>query len=134
MSGSASKCREPVYLTSIDVAYSLVGGSDYAEIVADNLDVFLIFDNDNRRQSFDVTIIDDSQTELDEKFTLELRVDPFSTTPSNVILSPNTTTVDIIDNEGTYDTINTILTSLKAYYDNSTWGCDWLSEHFLYCE
>ena len=67
-----------------------------------------------------MTIIDDSQPEFDENFMLELKFDPFSTPPSNVILSPNTTTVDIIDNEGTYDTNDTIPTSLKVYFDNST--------------
>ena len=55
-----------------------------------------------------MTIIDDSVFELDESFTLELRFDPFAP-PSNVILSPNATTVDIIDNEGIIIIINTIL-------------------------
>ena len=46
-----------------------------------------------------MTIIDDPIFELDESFTLELRFDPFALEPpSNVILSPNTTTVDVIDN------------------------------------
>ena len=82
----------------------IVGGSDYQEINAATIDVFLMFDNANRRQSFDVPIIDDSEFELDvEDFTLELRFDPFAAAPpSNVILCPNLTTVDIIDNEGIY--------------------------------
>ena len=88
---------------SIDVVYSLAGGSDYQEINAKDLN-YLTFDNKNRRQSFNVTIIDDSLFELDhmvEDFTLELRFDPFAfSPPSNVILHPNTTTVDIVDNEG----------------------------------
>ena len=50
--------------------------------------------------------------EFDESFTLELRFDPSALElPSDVILSPNTTTVDIIDNEG----IKTIPISLKVY-------------------
>ena len=51
VSGSASKYTELVYLiiVTIDVVYSLVGGSDYREIIAMNLDPFLIFD-DNSRQ------------------------------------------------------------------------------------
>ena len=107
MSGSASKCTEPVYLTSIDVVYSLAGGSDYAEIVADKLDVFLTFDNDNRQQSFNVAILDDSVLELDaEDFTLELRFDPFMfQRPSNVILSPNISTIDTLDNDSKIVTI-----------------------------
>ena len=117
---------------SIDIVYSLAGGTDYVEISA--FQVLLIFDNLNRRQSFNVAILDDSLPELDENFALELKFDLFFTQSSNVILSPNTTTVDIIDNEGTYDTIDTIPTSLKVYFDNSTWSCDRLSEHFLYCE
>ena len=87
---------------SIDVVYSLAGGSDYTEIIAENLNVFLTFDNDNRRQSFNVAILDDTLFELDaEDFTLELRFDPFALLrPSNVILSPNVSTVEIIDDDG----------------------------------
>ena len=86
---------------SIDVVYSLAGGSDYAEIIDANLDVFLTFDNDNRQQSFSVVILDDSPLELDvEDFTLELRFDPFALfQPSNVILSPNICTIEILDND-----------------------------------
>ena len=59
-----------------------------------------------------MTIIDDTIFEADENFALELRFDPFALEPppSNVILCPNTTAVDIIDNEG----IKTIPISLKA--------------------
>ena len=62
----------------------------------------MTFDNATRRRSFNVTIIDDSLFELDvEDFTLELRFDPFEMPPpSNVIFHPNTTTIDIVDNEG----------------------------------
>ena len=55
----------------------------------------------NRQQLFNVTIIDDSLFELDvEDFTLELRFDPFLAPPSNVILNPNVSTVEIEDNDG----------------------------------
>ena len=86
---------------SIDVVYSLAGGSDYVEINAYNLDVFLTFDNDNRRQSFSVVILDDSLLELVvEDFTLELRFDPFALLrPSDVILRPNISTVVILDDD-----------------------------------
>ena len=85
---------------SIDVVYSLAGGSDYQEINARDLN-YLTFDNANCRQSFDVTIIDDSLFEVDvEDFTLELRFDPFEDPPpSNVILSPNVSTVEILDDD-----------------------------------
>ena len=87
---------------SIDVVYSLAGGNDYAEIVADNLDVLLTFDDDHRQRSFNVAILDDSLLELDvEDFTLELRFDPFALLrPSNVILSPNVSTIKIFDDDG----------------------------------
>ena len=64
--------------------------------------MLLTFDNDNRRQSFSVAILDDSLLELDaEDFTLELRFDPFALQlPSNVILSPNVSTVHILDDDG----------------------------------
>ena len=88
---------------SIDVVYSLAGGSDYAEIRTDNFDVFLTFDNDNCLGSFSVAILNDSLLELDvEDFTLELRfaIGPVALQrPSNVILSPNISTVEIVDDD-----------------------------------
>ena len=97
MSGSASKCTEPVYFVCLKVVYSLAGGSDYAL----NLDVFLIFDNLNHQQSFDVAIVNDLLLELDvEDFTLELRYDPFALEPpSNVILRPSVSTIEIVDDD-----------------------------------
>ena len=49
-----------------------------------------------------MVILDDSLLELDvEDFTLELIFDPFAhQLPSNVILSPNVSTIDILDNDG----------------------------------
>ena len=86
---------------SIDVVYFLAGGSDYAEISALNFDVFLIFDNLSHQQSFDVAIVNDPLLEFDvEDFTLELRFDPFALEPpSNVILRPNVSTIEIIDDD-----------------------------------
>ena len=81
--------------------YSPVGGSDYRNIIALNYDVILTFSDANRRESFPVVIIDDPLFELDvEDFTLELRFDPFGQPPSNVILSPNVSTIEILDNDG----------------------------------
>ena len=81
---------------------SLAGVLDYQEIIALNLDEFLNFNDANRQRSFDVTIIDDSLLEVDvEDFTLELRFDPFALEPpANVVLNPNVSTVEIIDDEG----------------------------------
>ena len=91
----------------------LAGGMDYQEIIALNLDVFLTFNDANRQQSFNVTIIDDPIFELGESFILELRFDPSaSEPPSNVILSPNTTTVEVTDNEGIIIINNIIILSM----------------------
>ena len=67
------------------------------------LDVILRFDNNNRRLSFPVTINDDNLLESIEDFNLELRLDPFVTQPSAVILSPNVSTVYITDDDGNYN-------------------------------
>ena len=81
--------------------YSPVGGSDYRNIIALNFDKILTFDEINRRQSFPVVIIDDPLFELNvEDFTLELRFDPFGQPPSNVILSPDVATIEILDDDG----------------------------------
>ena len=86
---------------SIDVMYSPVGGSDYRSIIAQNFDVILTFSDANRQESFPVVIIDDPLFEFDvEDFTLELRFDPFGQPPSNVILSPNVSTIEILDDDG----------------------------------
>ena len=98
---------------SIDAIYSLAGGSDYANISAATLQVFLTFDNDNRRQSFDVAILDDNSMEDRETFSLELRFDPFEIPPpSNVILTPNVSVVTILDNDEPGMTITTTANKL----------------------
>jgi hypothetical protein len=83
------------------VLSSLVGGSDYQEIIALNLDAFLMFGDMSRQQSFFVTILDDPLFELDEIFTLELQYDPFALDPppSNLILRPDIATIEILDND-----------------------------------
>jgi hypothetical protein len=93
---------------SIDVVYynSLAAGSDYKILPL----LFVTFDNDNRQRSFDVTIIDDSSIEFDEIFIFELRFNPFAfEPPSNVILSPNITTIDIVDNDDIDPLIGTVI-------------------------
>ena len=80
--------------------FILAGGSDYREISASLFDVFLLFDNSNRRQSFSVTIENDRLLEGTESFSLQLRFDPFSIDPlSNVRLSPDVLVVTIIDDD-----------------------------------
>ena len=62
----------------------------------------LTLNDANRRQSFSVAIINDSFYELDvEDFTLVLRIDPVEIPPpSNVILCPKVSSVQILDDDG----------------------------------
>ena len=69
------------------------------EINADNFDVTLTFNDLNRRLTFEVTIIDDDLFESVEDFNLELRFDPFLPVPTGVILSPNVSTVYVLDDD-----------------------------------
>ena len=89
-------------VTSNYVSVLIAGGSDYEELSAVFGDVFLPFDDDNRRLMFPVTIIDDDLFESVEEFNLELRFDLFGgqTAPSGVILSPNVSNVRILDDDG----------------------------------
>ena len=83
----------------IIILFSLAGGADYRELIAGNFDVFLTFDNENRRAKFSVEISDDNLLEDIEDFDLELRFDPFlPAPPSDVLLEPGTATVYILDN------------------------------------
>ena len=75
------------------------GGDDYQELSASSFDVILLFNDENRRLSFQVTIVDDDLLESIECFILELRFDPFRATPSGVILSPNVSIVYIVDDD-----------------------------------
>ena len=80
---------------------SIGGGADYEELNAEAFDVWLTFDEATRRESFDVTIIDDQLFEYAEDFDLKLRFDPFlSEQPSGVILALNVSTIYILDNDG----------------------------------
>ena len=61
----------------------------------------MIFDDDNRRQSFSVTIIDDETMEnTAETFALELQFDPFIDPRSNILLIQNVSVVTITDDDG----------------------------------
>ena len=77
------------------------GGDDYVEINVQNFDVLLQFNDATRRMSFEVTIIDDNLVETVEDFNLELRYDPFFAVPSGVVLSPNVSSVYILDDDST---------------------------------
>ena len=79
-----------------------VGGLDYEELNADNIDhVLLHFTGNTSRLSFQVTIIDDEMFESLEEFKLELRFDSFYPQPSGVKLQPNLSAVYILDNDST---------------------------------
>ena len=97
-----AKCTELFNGYCIIIFWLLVGGSDYQEISAEALDALLTFDSTNHQQSLNVAIIDDSFFELDvEDFMLKLRFDPFESPPaSNVMLHPNVSTINILDNDG----------------------------------
>ena len=95
---------------------SVVGGSDYRGINASFLDVHLIFDDNNRRQSFSVAIVDDRLLEATESFTLQLRSDPFSPL-SSVQLSPDVLVVTIID-----DDVPGIMSSSSMYMQHNMQG------------
>ena len=72
----------------------LAGINDYGLFIA-----FLTFDNDNRQRSFEVSISNDLFLESDfEDFTLRLRY-TLIPPPSNVILSPNISTIEILDDD-----------------------------------
>ena len=102
VSGSASKWSRVSYydfiLFHVDCHY-IVGGSDYQEISGEAHDIILTFDNNNRRQSFHVNIMDDISMEDTESFTLELRFSPIEDTPSKIKLNPYISTVTIVDDD-----------------------------------
>ena len=90
----------------VSAKFSLLtgAGNDYRELNAEAFDVFLTFNDANRRQTFDVTIVDDNALEFVERFNLELRFDPFAATPSGVQLNPNASAVYIQDNDSKINT------------------------------
>ena len=75
-----------------------MGGEDYAEINTETPDQLLVFNDANRRVSFNVTIINDNQLESREDFSIELGFlgDPPA---AGVTLSPNITTITIEDDD-----------------------------------
>ena len=101
VSGSASKWSVSYDFDLFHVdCCCIVGGSDYQEISGEAHDIFLTFDNNNRRQSFHVNIMDDISMEDTESFTLELRFSPIEDAPSKIQLNPYISTVTIVDDDG----------------------------------
>ena len=87
-------------VTILTILFSLAGGADYRELVAENFDVFLTFNDGNRRARFSVEIFDDNLLEGLEDFYLELRFDPFlDPPPSGVMLEPAEAIVYIQDDD-----------------------------------
>ena len=73
---------------------------DYIALVNDSDLFFDIIDNDFRRTCIEVEIIDDDILEGVEFFSIEVAPDPFVTNfPSNVLLDPVVTFVEILDND-----------------------------------
>ena len=58
------------------------------------------FDNNNRRQCFNVTIIDDTQRENSEDFTVDVHPCTGQPPPGRVIFNPRTGRTTIVDNDG----------------------------------
>ena len=58
----------------------------------------LIFNDDTRRMCFNVTIVNDNESEQTESFNLQLEVDSASATLS-IDLMPEITTVHIVDDD-----------------------------------
>ena len=84
-------------------------GADYRQLIAENFDVFLTFNDQTRRARFSVEISDDDLLENIEDFILELRFDPFLQTPlSGVILEPGVATVYIQDDDSKYISLNCV--------------------------
>ena len=83
-------------------SFSIARGVDYDESNVNNSIVLLHFDDNTNRRSFQVTIIDDVLCESIESFTLELMFDLSLPLPSRVILSPNVSTVYILDDDSNY--------------------------------
>ena len=77
----------------------LAGGADYQELIAENFDVFLSFNDGNRRARFSVQIFDDNLVEDVEDFNLELRLN-LTAPPSEVLLDPGIATVYVLDSDG----------------------------------
>ncbi len=77
--------------------YSFTDSSDYEEITFNN-DPLTVFSAATAQQCFDVTIFDDTVTERTERFTVVATLDP-PNTPA-VVVSPDTVTIEIRDNEG----------------------------------
>ena len=71
---------------------------DFIELSAQALSTVVTFGNDQRRDCFDVEIINDSLGESTEDFTLELTfIGQGRGSRSGVVLQPNLATVTILD-------------------------------------
>ena len=86
--------------TVIIILLSSARGADYRRLIAENFDVFLTFNDGNRRANFSVQIFDDNILENIEDFDLELKFDPFTPIPSGVMLEPGVATIYIQNNDG----------------------------------
>ena len=78
-----------------------VDPEDYEELIVENLFFDDITDAINRT-CIEVTIVDDNLLEATENFSVQVVPDPFSHPdglPSNFILEPDLTFVEIMDND-----------------------------------
>ena len=83
----------------IVIHYSSLDEMDYNRIAEQDFSTFLQFNNMNRRQCATLMIVNDEALENTESLTIDLVFSSLFTPPSGVILDPNVTTVEIVDND-----------------------------------
>ena len=82
------------------IHYSSLDETDYGRIAEQDFFIFLQFDDMNRRLCATLMIVNDDALENTESLTIDLVFSSLVTPPSGVILDPNVTTVEIVDNDG----------------------------------
>ena len=79
----------------LHVLYDYTAEADYVPL---NQVEFFIEDG-QRRTCYQITIVDDNETEGTESFTISITPDELFT-PPNVRVAPNITTIIVMDNDG----------------------------------
>ena len=82
------------------IHYSSLDETDYGRIAEQDFSTFLQFNNMDRRQCVPLMIVNDDALENTESLTIDLVFSSFFTPPFRVVLDPNVTTVEIVDDDG----------------------------------
>lgn len=85
------------YGTYTENCNSSSAGQDYQPVINIHLGPF---DNNDRRQCFNVNILNDTQVENPENFTVNVQSCPDETPPERVDINPSTGTTTIVDDDG----------------------------------